>query len=90
MAKKSKAPAAPSRVDGTDASAATVVAKGPVATVADITDVVETSVEEQVTIKLTAEVRFDEWLMTAPVGQVMTVRRSLLDDVRLAGKHELI
>lgn len=44
--------------------------------------------EEQVTIRLTGEVEFKEWLTTYQAGQEITVKRSLLTDKRLVGKFE--
>ena len=44
--------------------------------------------DEQVSIRLTAEVRFDEWNQTLQPGQELAVRAALLDDPRLAGKFE--
>lgn len=44
--------------------------------------------DEQVCIRLTAEVRFDEWNQTLQPGQILTVRAALLDDPRLASKFE--
>lgn len=44
--------------------------------------------DEQVRIRIAAEVRFDEWNQTLQQGQELTVRATLLDDSRLAGKFE--
>lgn len=44
--------------------------------------------DEEVRIRLLADIRFDEWQQTMPLGQEMTVKAGFLDDARLKGKFE--